>query len=86
VYIKRLDTNHTIKASRVAEVLEKVKEKYPFIGTSLLDIFFPGSIRVKEPALSFWQRALEARFSENQYGTRLDKLPPLQVQVDNAST
>lgn len=75
IHIKRLET---IKGRRVAEVLRKTEEKYPLLGTALLDVFFPGSLRIKKEnteELASWRAAMKARYEENAYGIRLDRLP-----------
>ena len=78
IHLKHVET---IRAARVAEVLRKVETRYEFVGTSLLDVFFPGSLRVKEAAdMEFWQTALDKRMRPNDYGTRLDCLLPLLVE------
>ncbi|KAF7588228.1 hypothetical protein BBP40_005979 [Aspergillus hancockii] len=79
IHIKNVDT---IRAARVAEVLKQVETRYPLVGTSLVDVFFPGSLRVKETSdIEFWRAALEARMRPNNYGTRLDCL--LHHSMDN---
>ncbi|ROV95736.1 hypothetical protein VMCG_07628 [Cytospora schulzeri] len=68
----------SIKGRRVSEVLRQVEERYPLLGTALLDVFFPGSLRIhKEDAegIAFWRTALTARYEENAHGIRLDRLP-----------
>ena len=72
----------TIRGKSVATVLKEVESKYPFVGTSLLDIFFPASLRVKGQELEFWRQAMEARLAPNKYGIRLDCLPrPLAKEL-----
>lgn len=69
----------TIKGRRVSEVLKQVERQYPLLGTALLDVFFPGSLRIdKKNAedISFWRAAMNLRFKENKHGIRLDRLPP----------
>ncbi|KAH0569264.1 hypothetical protein GP486_000020 [Trichoglossum hirsutum] len=76
IHIKEVET---IRARYVAETLKKVEEKYPLVGTSLLNVFFPGSMRVseqKQEEIAFWRAALDARYKENKHGIRLDCLPP----------
>lgn len=63
----------TIRGNRVANVLKEVEEKYPMSGTSLIDIFYPGSLRVKNDAdLKFWRDAMRARYSPNNFGTCIE--------------
>ncbi|KUI62491.1 hypothetical protein VP1G_09617 [Cytospora mali] len=67
-----------IKGRRVAEVSRQVEEQYPLLGTALIDVFFPGSMRIKKEnaeEVAFWSDALEARYKENKHGIRLDRLP-----------
>lgn len=66
-----------IKGRRVAQVLREAEEKCPFLGTALLDIFFPGSLRIRKDDtdnLDFWRKALKERYNENKHGVRLDAL------------
>jgi hypothetical protein len=72
LHIKKIDT---IVADKVAKVLHSAEARYPAVGTSLLDVFFPGSMRVKNPdELAFWRAALDKRKKPNKFGTRLDCL------------
>lgn len=65
-----LDHMETMRGNRVANVLKAVEEKYPMSGTSLVNIFYPGSLRVKNEAdLKFWRDAMRARYEPNKYGT-----------------
>lgn len=75
----------TIKGSRVGEVLKQAESRFPFVGTSLLDVFFPGSLRVKELAdIEFWRKALDSRTGPNAHGARVGSLPPkLTEKHDN---
>ncbi|PCG91083.1 Hypothetical protein PENO1_095750 [Penicillium occitanis (nom. inval.)] len=80
IHIREVDT---IRARFVAETLKEVEHKYPRVGTSLLDIFFPGSMRIKEENtedITFWRAALERRLEKNKHGIRLDRLPPAAQQ------
>jgi hypothetical protein len=64
----------------VSETLKQVEEKYPLVGTSLLNVFFPGSMRIrkeKTEEIAFWSAALDARYKESKHGIRLDRLPSL---------
>ncbi|OJD33068.1 uncharacterized protein BKCO1_3300061 [Diplodia corticola] len=75
IHIKEHETIHH---RRVSEVLRRVEEKYPLLGTALLDVFFPGSLRIRKEdieSIAFWRAALEARYKENKHGVRLDRLP-----------
>lgn len=69
IHIKPLET---IKGPSVAKVLKEVEQKYPLVGSSLVNVFFPGTLRAKGDDLLFWQNALQARTQTNQYGTRID--------------
>lgn len=75
----------TIKGSRVGEVLKQAESQFPFVGTSLLDVFFPDSLRVKELAdIEFWRKALDSRTGPNAHGARVGSLPPkLTEKHDN---
>ena len=78
IHIKERET---IQHRRVAEVLREVEEKYPLLGTALLDVFFPGSLRVRKDdteQIAFWRSALETRYKENKHGVRLDRLLPTE--------
>jgi hypothetical protein len=61
----------TLRGSRVADVLKMVEQNHPFVGTSLLPIFFPGGLRVKDKDINFWQEAKEKRLRPNRYGTQV---------------
>ncbi|KAJ6186444.1 hypothetical protein N7519_007745 [Penicillium mononematosum] len=75
VHIK--DTGRPISGTRVAHVLKMAEEQYPGVGISLVPIFFPGSMRIREQDFAFWRDAQERIMAPNQHGTRLDNLPPL---------
>jgi len=64
----------TISEMRVAKALMKLEEKYPFVGSSLAPVFYPGSLRVKGDDLEFWRNAIRARMAPNRWGTRLDAI------------
>jgi hypothetical protein len=81
-----LNDVRVIKDDSVAKVLKKVEEYQEFAGTSLLDVFFPGSMRVQDPDISFWTDALEKRFAVNDHGTRLDRLPPKASENPNSES
>lgn len=79
-----IHVNHakTFRAASVAQVLKQVETDYPLVGTSLLDVFFPSSLRVKElEDVEFWRAALNKRMAPNHHGTRLDCLPPVVVEL-----
>jgi hypothetical protein len=64
-----LDHVETIRGKRVAGVLKEVEEKYPMSGTSLIDVFFPGSLRVSNKNdLEFWRNAMRARYAPSKHG------------------
>lgn len=73
-----LKYREVIRADRVAKVLKEAEEKHPGLGISLLDIFFPGTLRIKNEDLGFWREALDSRFAPNKYGTRVDRIPPVE--------
>lgn len=67
-----------IKGRSVSEVLKEVEREYPLLGTALLDVFFPGSLRIDKTNVEdifFWRSAMNDRFKENTHGIRLDRLP-----------
>lgn len=66
IHLKHIDT---IRGKRVADILKELEQKHQFVGTSLLDIFFPGGLRVRDDDIEFWLQAKEARRSPNKYGT-----------------
>ena len=59
-------------AKRVAAVLKEVEEKYPTVGTALLPVFFPGSLRAKGDDLAFWREAISAKTAPNKFGSCVD--------------
>lgn len=68
-----LDHIDTITGSSVAKVLKEAEERYEMVGSSLLDIFFPGSLRVKDDRdLEFWQKAIQKRKEPTHHGKRVD--------------
>lgn len=75
----------TIGPEKVSETLKQVEQKYQLVSTSLLNIFFPGSMRIsldKLEELAFWLTVLHARSMENIHGIRLDQLSPMPL-VEN---
>lgn len=70
----------TISGPKVQEVLKMVEQDYPSVGTSLLPVFFPGVMRVKESEVPFWREAIRQRMAPNDYGFRVDALPPEVMQ------
>lgn len=79
IYIKKKET---ISDQSVSEVLKRVERRYPLLGTTLLDVFFPGSLRVNKKDVEeivFWRAAIDLRYKENKHGIRLDRLPSEEV-------
>ena len=72
----------TITGSRVATVLRETESKYQFVGTSLVPVFFPGSLRVKGEDVDFWRDAQDQRLRPNKWGARIDNLPE-KANVDD---
>jgi hypothetical protein len=85
----------TIRDVRVATVLRQVEERYPLVVPSLIDVFFPGGLRVKtDEEHIFWRNALRMRTGPSQHGTRVDMVEyeeglsigvsaqPLQVTIE----
>jgi hypothetical protein len=71
-----LKYKEVIRADRVAKVLKEAEKNHPGLGISLLDVFFPGALRIKDEDLDFWRKALDSRLAPNKYGTRVDRIPP----------
>lgn len=79
LYIKKKET---FSDQSVSEVLKRVERRYPLLGTALLDVFFPGSMRVNKEdvgEIAFWRAAIDLRYKENKHGIRLDRLPSDEV-------
>ena len=64
-HLKQVDA---FTGAKVANVLKAAEMRYPFVGTSLIPIFFPGAMRVPEAELKFWTRAENLRKAENDQG------------------
>lgn len=60
------DTGNPLRGSSIASVLRIAEENYPGVGMSLVPVFFPGSLRVKEPDIEFWRKAQERTLGPNQ--------------------
>ncbi len=73
LHIELIDT---IRGDSVLKVLKMTEQKYPFVGTSLIPVFFPGGMRVQDEEIEFWREAQERRLAKNHWGTRIDNLPP----------
>jgi hypothetical protein len=78
IHIRLVDV---VKGSKVQEVLKRVEEEYPLVGTSLMPVFFPGTMRIKESEIPFWREAIRQRMAPNEYGFRVDALPAEVAQV-----
>ncbi|KAF3207180.1 hypothetical protein TWF191_001107 [Orbilia oligospora] len=75
-YGVHLKFKEKITGGSVREILKATEEKYEFAGLSLVDIFFPGSMRVKkDDEIAFWREVQDKRNSENAFGHRIDSLP-----------
>lgn len=62
----------TFNAGRVKDVLKAVEEEYANVGVSLLDVFFPGGLRLADQEeLGFWRKAIDKRNEANSHGTKL---------------
>ncbi|KAF3278367.1 hypothetical protein TWF132_001219 [Orbilia oligospora] len=71
LHLKQL--GEPISDSSVAAVLKKVEERYEFVGSSLLDVFYPGGFRVKNDAdIEFWEEAIQKRKRPNEYGVLIN--------------
>ena len=75
----------TISHKSVAEALKIAETKHEFLGTALLDVFYPGTLRVKEGTenMSFWRAAMAARYAENNHGIRIDRLPGMEDEISS---
>lgn len=62
----------TIRGQSVVRVLKEVEQKYPLVGSSLVKVFFTGSLRARGDDLIFWQNAMKSRMMPNEYGSRID--------------
>lgn len=63
----------TFRGKKVAHVLKQLEERYPLVGTSLVDVFFPGSLRVTtDEDFAFWRKAIRSRYTPNKHGRRID--------------
>jgi hypothetical protein len=69
-----IQLKETITGSSVAATLKEMESKYPLVGTSLVPVFFPGSMRVPESELGFWHEAMNRRMAPNKHGVRIDTL------------
>lgn len=57
------------RGRKVIAVLKDVEKTYPLVGTSLVGLFFPGSLRVAEDKeFEFWQGAFQQRYAPNKHG------------------
>ncbi|KAJ4396161.1 hypothetical protein N0V93_000380 [Gnomoniopsis smithogilvyi] len=72
-----LKHKETMRGASLAKVLKEVEERYLLVGSSLVNVFFPGSLRAKGDDLTFWQNAMKARMASNEYGSRVDVWDPL---------
>jgi hypothetical protein len=79
VHIRLVDI---VKGPKVQEVLRAVEERYPLVGTSLVPVFFPGTMRVKDIDVDFWRDALARRKAPNEHGFCIDSLPPESNQAN----
>lgn len=81
-----LEYVETISDNSTYAVLRKVEERYPFVATSLIPVFYPGGLRIKEEDRSFWEEAEYRRSVKNLYpNTQRSNAPIPQVQVNASS-
>lgn len=59
-----LDQIDTIKDVTVSQVLRKTEDRYPLVGSSLVPVFFPGGMRIRQEEKEFWARASRNRESQ----------------------
>lgn len=65
----------SIRDRRVHPVIKKVEKDYPSMGLVLVDIFYPGSLRVNtDEDKDFWREAVQNRMKPNKFGVRVDTL------------
>ncbi|KAK8005904.1 hypothetical protein PG991_012201 [Apiospora marii] len=80
IHLKEVEV---FRGKKVAAVLKRVEESYPMVGTSLVNVFFPGSLRVADDNdFEFWQRAFYERYAPNKHGRCVGVTPP---EVGNRS-
>ncbi|KAK8024924.1 hypothetical protein PG990_002747 [Apiospora arundinis] len=73
----QLEEVEVFRGRKVIEVLKAVEESYPLVGTSLVNLFFPGSLRVAEDKdFEFWQGAFLRRYAPNKHGRCVGVAPP----------
>src|SRR6266498_5191909 len=65
IHLKLVDA---YTGNKVADVLKAVETKYPYVGTSLIPVFFPGTMRVPEEEQEFWTNAEQLRKAKNEHG------------------
>ncbi|KAK2814561.1 hypothetical protein FQN49_008152 [Arthroderma sp. PD_2] len=65
----------TFFANKVVKVLRKTEERYPLVGSSLIPIFFPAGLRIKDSESVFWEMANQRRkdLDLGQLHLRIDK-------------
>lgn len=65
------------RGKKVAAVLKEVEKSYPLVGTSLVGVFFPGSLRVADNEdYEFWQKAFHLRYVPNKHGRCVGVMTP----------
>lgn len=50
-----------IRDTKVANVLARVEQQYPLVGTSLLPVFYPAGFRAPNEQRKFWKEARARR-------------------------
>ncbi|KAK8092212.1 uncharacterized protein PG998_015044 [Apiospora kogelbergensis] len=73
----QLEEVEVFRGKKVIGVLKDVEKAYPLVGTSLVGLFFPGSLRVAEDKeFEFWQGAFQQRYAPNKHGRCVGVAPP----------
>ncbi|KAK7978735.1 hypothetical protein PG996_004786 [Apiospora saccharicola] len=74
IHLKEVEV---FQEKKVAAVLKSVEKSYPMVGTSLVDVFFPGSLRVADDKdFKFWQEAFHQRYAPSKHGRCVGVAPP----------
>jgi hypothetical protein len=57
-----------VTGSSVYDVLKRIEELYPLVGTSLIPVFYTGGTRIKEIDREFWKKAQQLRKTSAEDG------------------
>lgn len=61
IHLNKIDS---ITDITVSKVLRRTEERYPLVGSSLVPVFFPGGMRIKNAEKDFWANAETIRDSQ----------------------